>query len=137
MIALDTNVLVRVVTADDPEQLEIALRVFRSSPLWISKTVLLETEWVLRYSYELAPAAILEALRRLLGFRNLQVEDRGAVLQALSLFEAGVDFADALHLASSCEAERFVTFDRTLAQRAGKAQPEGLPQVELLGARKR
>lgn len=137
MIALDTNVLVRVVTADDPEQLEIALKVIRSSPLWISKTVLLETEWVLRYSYELAPVAILDALRRLLGLRNLQVEDRGAVLRALSLFEAGVDFADALHLASSSEADSFATFDRTLAQRAGKAQHEGLPQVELLGSRKR
>ncbi len=137
MIALDTNVLVRVVTADDPAQLEIALKVFRSSPLWISKTVLLETEWVLRYSYELAPTAIHNALRRLLGLRNLQVEDRAAVLRALSLFEAGVDFADALHLASSAEAERFATFDRTLAQRAGKAQHQGLPRVELLGLSKR
>jgi predicted nucleic-acid-binding protein len=137
MIALDTNVLVRLVTADDPEQLEIALKVFRSGPLWIPKTVLLETEWVLRYCYELAPDAIFNALRRLLGLRNLQVEDRGAVLRALSLFEAGVDFADALHLASSSDAERFATFDRTLEQRAGKVQHEGLPPVELLRSKKR
>ncbi len=136
MIALDTNVLVRVVTADHPEQLAVALEVFRSGELWVPKTAFLETEWVLRYSYELAPEVILDALRRLLGYRNLQVEDRGAVLQALSLFEAGLDFADALHLASSTEAERFATFDRTFAARARKAAREGLPPVDLLGAKK-
>ena len=136
MIALDTNVLVRVVTADDPDQLSSALKIFGSGPLWIPKTVLLETEWVLRFSYDLAPNAILDALRGLLGLRNLQVEDRGAVLLALSLFETGVDFADALHLASCKGAERFATFDRTLARRALKAHRQELPQVELLSARK-
>lgn len=135
MIALDTNILVRVVTADHPEQLALALEVLRSGELWVSKTVLLETEWVLRYSYELSPAVILEALRRLLGYRSLQVEDRGAVLQAFSLVETGMDFADALHLASSTDAESFATFDRTLAKLARKAQRDGIPQVDLLGAK--
>lgn len=137
MIALDTNVIIRVVTADDPEQLAIALEALRSGELWVCKTVLLETEWVLRYSYELPPATVLEALRRLLGYPGLQVEDRGAVLQALSLFEEGMDFADALHLASSARAERFVTFDRPLAKIAGKTQREGLPVVDLLGSSSR
>ncbi len=134
MIAIDTNVIVRVVTADDPGQLEIALAVLRSRELWVCKTVLLETEWVLRYSYELPRAAILEAFRRLLGYRNLQVEDRRAVLQAISLFESGLDFADALHLTSSADAERFVTFDGTLAKRAKKVQREVGPPVDLLRA---
>lgn len=134
MIALDTNVIVRVVTADEPNQLAIALEALRSDELWICKTVLLETEWVLRYSYELPRATILEALRRLLGYPGLQVEDRGAVLQALSLFEDGMDFADALHLTSSGGADRFITFDRPLAKIAGKAQREGLPAVDLLGS---
>lgn len=134
MIALDTNVIIRVLTADDPEQLAIALDILRSGELWVCKTVLLETEWVLRYSYELSGATILQALRRLLGYRGLQVEDRGAVLQALSLFESGMDFADALHLASSAGAERFVTFDRSLAKTADKARQEGLPAVGLLGS---
>lgn len=134
MIALDTNVIVRIVTADDPGQLAVALEVFRSGELWVCKTVLLETEWVLRYTYELPRAAILEALRRLVGYRNLQVEDRAAVLQAVSLFESGLDFADALHLASSADARRFVTFDGTLAKRAKKAQREAGPPVDLLRA---
>lgn len=133
MIALDTNVIVRVVTADDPEQLALALEVLQTGDLWVCKTVLLETEWVLRYTYKLPQVTILEALRRLLGLRDLQVEDRGAVLQALSLFEEKMDFADALHLASSSRAESFATFDRTLAGRAKKAKREDLPPVALLG----
>lgn len=134
MIAIDTNVIVRVVTADDPVQLAVALEVLRSGELWVCKSVLLETEWVLRYSYELPRTVILEALRRLLGYRNLQVEDRGAVLTAVSLFENGLDFADALHLASSSEALRFVTFDGTFAKRAKRLQREAGPSVDLLRA---
>lgn len=134
MIALDTNILVRVVTADDPEQLALALDVMRSGDLWVCKTVLLETEWVLRYSYNLSPAAILQSLRRLLGFRALQVEDRGSVLQALSLFEKGMDFADALHLVSSTRAQSFATFDRPLMKRAEKLKDDDLPPVLLLRA---
>ena len=134
MIAIDTNVIVRVVTADDPGQLAVALEVMGSGDLWVCKTVLLETEWVLRYTYELPRTAILEALRRLLGYPNLQVEDRGAVLAAVSLFESGLDFADALHLASSSEALRFATFDGTLAKRAKKIHQGGGPSVDLLRA---
>ena len=98
MIALDTNILVRVFTADDPDQLAVALETMRAQDLWVCKTVLLETEWVLRYSYELSRETILEIFRRLLGYRNLTVEDSEAVFLALDLFAQGLDFADALHL---------------------------------------
>jgi predicted nucleic-acid-binding protein len=135
MIALDTNVLVRVVTADDPKQLEAALRVMQSEALWICKTVLLETEWVLRYTYELPPDVIQEAFRKLLGLPTLQVEQRGSVLQALSLYDKGMDFADALHLTSSREAERFATFDRNLAKLARAEGTNDLPAVEWLDGR--
>jgi predicted nucleic-acid-binding protein len=132
MIALDTNVLVRVVTADDPAQLEAALAVMRSEALWVCKTVLLETEWVLRYTYRLSRDETLRAFRGLLGYRTLQVEDRGCVLQALSLCEKGLDFADALHLASCGPADRFATFDRHLAKAAQKSGGGGWPVVDLL-----
>jgi predicted nucleic-acid-binding protein len=135
MIALDTNVLVRVVTADDPEQLEAALVVMRSEALWICKTVLLETEWVLRFTYKLRREAVLAAFRKLLGLPTLQVEQRGSVLQALSLYEKGMDFADALHLTSSGEAERFATFDRELAESAMAEGASDLPAVDWLGGR--
>ena len=132
MIALDTNVIVRLVMADDPEQFKIARRVFQSGDLWITKTVVLETEWVLRYTYKLERGSIREIFLGLLGYRRAQIEDRSAVLRALDLYEKDFDFADALHLASSGDAERFTTFDKKFAE---AAQAMGAsPSVEHLKA---
>ncbi|HSK75334.1 MAG TPA: type II toxin-antitoxin system VapC family toxin [Thermoanaerobaculia bacterium] len=130
MIALDTNVIVRVVIGDDPVQAEAAIAVFRTGPLLLCKTVLLETEWVLRGRYKLGRETIGEAFRKLLGYRKIQVEDRGAVLQALAWYLGGMDFADALHLASTTGATRFATFDCELAKAAGRSTE--CPPVELL-----
>jgi predicted nucleic-acid-binding protein len=130
LISLDTNVLIRVVTADDPKQLAVALEVMRSDGLWLCRTVLLETEWVLRYTYKLSRKAILETFTRLLGYRNLSVEAPEQVHLALDLYGGGMDFADALHLAASTAADRFVTFDKDLAQVARRLT--ALPDVELL-----
>lgn len=131
MIALDTNVIVRVVTGDDPEQLAAALAVFQTGPLLLCKTVLLEVEWVLRYTYEIPRERIEEIFRRLLGYPKMQVEDRHAVLQALTWYQEDLDFADALHLASiTGRATRFATFDRSLAKDA-RRQPD-CPAVDLL-----
>jgi predicted nucleic-acid-binding protein len=115
VIALDTSVVVRVLVGDDPRQAEVAARVMQTERLWLCKTVILETEWVLRYRYRLKPAAIGLAFRKLLGFRRLEVENRAEVGRALSWYAQGMDFADALHLASSRAAVQFVTFDREMA----------------------
>jgi predicted nucleic-acid-binding protein len=130
VIALDTNVVVRVLAADDEQQLKAALSVLHSGPLWLAKTVLLETEWVLRYSYGLEREAIHHAVFRLLGLQSLTVEGESAVLRALGWYRQGLDFADALHLASSSAAERFVTFDRRLARTANKVRAS--PEVDLV-----
>jgi predicted nucleic-acid-binding protein len=130
VISLDTNVLVRVVTADDPGQLAMALEVMRSERLWLCKSVLLETEWVLRYSYKLPRKTILDTFTHLLGYPNLSLEAPSQVHLALDLYREGLDFADALHLASSTGADRFATFDRELA--SGARRLEAVPAVELL-----
>lgn len=131
MIAIDTNVVVRIVTGDDPEQAESAREMVRKADrLWLPKTVLLETEWVLRHGYDLSREVILLTFWKLLGYRPLRVEDRPALQRALEWYAAGLDFADALHLASSSEADRFATFDKRFAKVAGSLE-EG-PQVELL-----
>ena len=130
MIALDTNVVVRVLTADDPLQVEAARRAMRSAPLFLSKTVLLETEWVLRYSYALDREQVGDALRKLIRYRRMAVEDLPAVIEALSWHAQGMDLADALHLASSKPAGSLITFDRDLA---ATAEALGcVPRVELL-----
>ena len=123
MIAVDTDVVVRLVTGDHAAQAARAAAVFRSGAVFIAKSVLLETEWVLRYSYGLESAAIAGVLRRLLGLPNVSVEDPPSVAAAVRRLEAGLDFADALHLASSASADRFVTFDARFARRAATVPP--------------
>lgn len=130
MIALDTNVIVRVITQDDEAQARRAAALMRENSLQVSKTVLLETEWVLRYTYEYDTAAIHGALSTLVGLQNLTVEDWHGVELALQWHLDGMDFADALHLASSGGAARLATFDRKLARTASRVT--GAIPVELL-----
>ncbi len=118
MIAVDTNVLVRLLTRDDPIQADRAAALFEREEVFICKTVLLETEWVLRFSYGLENLVIFKALTNVLGLPHVTVEDNPVVVQALSLFQSGMDFADALHLASSKSAVQFATFDERLKKRA-------------------
>ena len=120
MIAIDTNVLVRLLTGDDPDQTKRAASLFESNDILIPKTVLLETEWVLRYSYELSAEVVLSAFRKTLGLSQVVMEDEPAVIAALASYEDGMDFADALHLASASKAESFATFDARLKKRAGR-----------------
>lgn len=134
MKSLDTNVLARffVDDADDPQaakQRPAAVSAL-SDRAYVSVTVLLELEWVLRGFYALARRDIAKALRALAGIEHVTIEDRDAVLSALAAFEAGLDFADALHVARSTRASAFATFDRQLARRA-KALTLS-PAVELL-----
>jgi len=120
MIAVDTNVLVRLLTNDDPSEAKRALRVMESDDILIPKTVLLETEWVLRHGYVIAREVISQAFQSLLGLANVEPENSQAVTQALAWYEGGIDFADALHLASTAKADRFATFDRDFAKKALK-----------------
>jgi predicted nucleic-acid-binding protein len=118
-IALDTNLIVRILTNDDPKQAKIAAKLIKGdAQIFIPKTVLLEVEWVLRYTYKLDRAVIDAAFRQLLGLPNLLIEDSIIVKQAISWYAEGIDFADALHLASSSISDRFATFDLALQKKA-------------------
>lgn len=130
MIAPDTNLLVRVITRDDPRQAAVALEVLRSDTLWIPKTVLLELEWVLRYSYGFDRSAINHALTLLSSLANAEIEDARQVDRALDWHLKGMDFADALHLASCVDHAVFATFDRKMAV-SSRSHPEA-PQVLCL-----
>ena len=98
MTAVDTNVLVRLLTGDDPKQETAARSLFASEDIWIAKTVLLETGWVLRSLYGFEESAIRDAFTKLLGLENVRVEDESAVAAALALTAHGIELADALHL---------------------------------------
>ena len=117
-IAVDTNVVVRLLTGDDPDQAARAKNLFESAAIWLPKTVILETEWVLRRLYGLNRDRVAEALTALIALPKVLCEDEGAIVAALDWATKGLDFADALHLASAGSARRFATFDRDLAKRA-------------------
>ena len=121
MIAVDTNLLVRILTNDDPDQARRALEILNNDDIFIPKTVLLETEWVLRYAYEIDRANVLTGFQKLLGLPNVNVEDPDTIYQAISWYENKFDFADALHLASSRRCVSFVTFDSSFIKRAQQA----------------
>ncbi len=123
MIALDTNVVVRLLVDDHPEQTRRARRLLEARPVIILPTVLLEAEWVLRGAYRLVPGAIASSFRKLLGVPGVAAENADAIAQAIDWYERGLDFADALHLALAGEAEGLATFDARLARRAARLSP--------------
>jgi len=118
MPAVDTNLLVRFITRDDETQAQRSKTVLVGGGVWIAKTVLLESEWVLRSTYKYSPRAIHDAFTDLLGLPGVAVEEPAAVEQALDWFASGIDFADALHIASRPSGEDFLTFDQTLLRDA-------------------
>lgn len=126
MIALDTNVVVRLLVDDEPEQTRRARKLLEKGPTLVVPTVLLETEWVLRGAYNLGQESVARALRNLLGLPQLSVGSADAVAQALEWFERGLNFADALHLALAGDAEEFATFDARLARRARRITSRGI-----------
>jgi predicted nucleic-acid-binding protein len=121
MTAVDTNVVVRLLTGDDTRQAAAARAVFAAGPIWIVKTVLLETGWVLRSVYGFDETAIRNAFTDLLGLQNVQVEDQLSVAYALALMRHGVDIADAMHLSSRPPSAAFVSFDEAFVRRARRA----------------
>nr|WP_294517299.1 type II toxin-antitoxin system VapC family toxin [uncultured Rhodopila sp.] len=118
MIAADTNVIVRLLTGDEPRQTARARSLFETETVFLPKTVILEAEWVLRRLYRLERLPVNRALEALLSLPNVRCEDEPVVRQALAWNRENLDFADALHLASSPTSERFVTFDPGLIKGA-------------------
>lgn len=123
MLAVDTNVVVRYLTNDDPTQAAVARRLVAGNPVQLLKTVLLEIEWVLRSLYRFSPRKIHAAMYDFARLPRVTVEDAEQVRQALQWFAQGLDFADALHMAAAegegCDA--LATFDRKLAAASRKA----------------
>lgn len=117
VIAVDTNVFVRLLVRDDPRQSASAKALFAAGPVWLSTTVLLETAWVLRKGFRLEWPEIVDSLRQAGALENVVVEDARCFENALAWTENGLDFADAFHLARAQDAESFYTFDQAFARR--------------------
>jgi predicted nucleic-acid-binding protein len=120
VVAIDTNVLIRLLVADEPTQARASRRLFASQSIFIPDTVLLESEWVLRAAYELMRADICTAFRQVCGLPNVVVSDAQRIRQVIDWHEMGLDFADAFHLALSDDGSEFKTFDIAFIRQAKK-----------------
>lgn len=129
MLAIDTNLIVRYLTADHAKQSARARALIDGEPVFVAVTVVLEVEWVLRSAYAYQAADIARALRAFAGLPAVTVEDGAMVAAALDLAEKGLDFADALHLTRTGHCEEFVTFDRNLVKAAKAAGYHGVREA--------
>ncbi len=121
MLAVDTNVLVRLIARDDAAQVRSA-EGFVAKGAWVSHLILAETVWVLDSVYELPRAGIATALDMLLNHQSLTLQDADVVSAALIHFQkhSKVEFSDCLALEIARKAGHIplATFDRDFAKLA-------------------
>jgi predicted nucleic-acid-binding protein len=118
MIAVDTNIIIRLLTQDDEQQYIKSFQLFQEQNIFIPDTVILETEWVLRFAYHFKRSEICKAIRNLLGLPNVQLMNKSLMVQVLQWHEGGLDFADAFHLAQSQRFSTLYTFDNKFVKKA-------------------
>jgi len=122
MRAVETNVVVRLIVRDDPEQVRAAEE-FTASGAWVSHLVLAETTWVLDAVYERSAEQIATAIDMLLNHKDLTLQDADVVTSALDQFRKRpvLGFSDCLVLEIARKAGHLPlgTFDRNLAKLDG------------------
>jgi predicted nucleic-acid-binding protein len=121
---LDTNVIVRFLVRDDPEQATLATRFIRAqctaeTPCRINRIVLCELEWVLESAYRYSRSTVADVIAKVLRTVEFEIEDRDAAWAALFGYRnESVDFADCLlgktNRAAGCDAT--ATFDQKAAR---------------------
>lgn len=126
-LALDTNVLVRLLTGDDEEQCLRAVHLIEAEAnqgrkVFVSFAVILETEWVLRSRYRIERDLVRSAFAALLEAQDLVVEHAGSLEEALRLFRQwpSADFADCMQVAHArMYGTVLATFDKSAAELPG------------------
>ena len=129
MLAIDTNIVVRYLTADEPVQATNARRLIDAQNVFVSSTVMLESEWVLRSVYGYERSMLANALGAFAGLERVTLDDPPAISKALAWMRGGMDFSDALHLAKAEGCEAFVSFDARFAKLAASLNA---PKVRVL-----
>lgn len=129
MIAVDTNVLLRLLVNDDPAQATKAKQLFdaragEDGSIWVCDTVLVELVWTLSRAYGRPRADLVTALRALAGNATLLIESVDAVRAAIDVFERSpADFSDCLlaEKARRAGCDQLATFDKGMRALAGVA----------------
>ena len=122
MIGVDTNVIVRLIVNDDPDQVSRAAQLFSANDILVPSSVLIETEWMLSHTYGLDRAVVADAIGRLVDLANVTVDEPQRIAWALKAFAEGMDFADAVHVRTPAAIERFASFDKALVKAALQRQ---------------
>jgi predicted nucleic-acid-binding protein len=128
-IAVDTNILVRLLTRDQPAQVEPVLSFLEGNACRVQGSVVLELEWVLRSVHRYSRDQIVRAFEVLLGTEGLTVDESDRLAKAVEGLRSGLDFADAYHVAGAHDARAFATFDKHLIKRVSRlfASPPVIP----------
>jgi predicted nucleic-acid-binding protein len=119
-IALDTNVLLRIVLNDDAQQLGKVLARLETDVGYVQDTVLVELEWVLRSFYRFPVQQIVRVMTLLADNEDIQLEDADRLHAALDAYAKGMEFTDAFHVAGAKRHSGFLTFDKELVKRASR-----------------
>lgn len=123
MRSIDTNIVVRWITRDDPLQTPIADAILQT-PVFVSLTVLVEVAWVLgSRAYRYTPQMVHAAIETLLALDTVSVDPEGWVRWALQRQALGADLPDMLHIVASRPAQSFVSFEKRLRGHAGERPP--------------
>ena len=127
MIGLDTNILLRYITNDDPEQgaraAQIVEALSEESPGYLNTVVLVEMTWVLKAVYGYSRSQIASVIREVMAAPELKVEHSGSVWAALGLYRSGkADFEDAL--IGRINAARRCSTTYSFDQKAVKSLPD-------------
>jgi predicted nucleic-acid-binding protein len=123
MIAVDTNIIVRLIVADDEAQVARALALAERENFFVGLTVLIETDWVLRSRYGFDRGRVTNALLALADLVSITFESEADVRWAIERYALGGEFADFIHLAAARPIGRFASFEDKLARRAGDDTP--------------
>ena len=129
LVAVDTNVMIRLAMRDDEEQYQKVILLLTEQQFFISRTVQLEMEWVLRSRYRQSIEDIANFFSLLLQKTKIFCENEEELINAICWYRLGADFADATHLAHT-KSLPFYTFDERFCK---KAIQQGIaPRVNFL-----
>lgn len=132
MIAFDTCLLVRFLAEDDPGQADIAESLMRENTIFLPRTVLLETEWVLRSRYHKKRNDLLAFFKLLPEIENVVIEAPVQYEKAITWYGVGADFVDAMHVAA-CEESILHRFDQDFCKKARELKIT--PDVVIVNAK--
>ena len=123
MIAVDTNIVLRLVLDDDEAQVQAARALMVRAPIFVSLGVMLETGWVLQSRYRMPRSEVADALTLVTSLERVVVARLTLALWAIDRYRDGADLADMVHLASAAKVGAFATFDRRIVKGAGSDAP--------------